>query len=635
MPQLPRRLRRAAARARRPPGQGRGRPRIAAQSWAALPDRDRDDRSCLPPEPPDIPLRRLGPRGSGTWNRISLGRGARRDRRPAARHPREIRSGSDRARYRYRSPPHTMGIAICSRARHAELVRARFCPVLSSASQHLHADVRRLSRVSTSAGRSRRDAFSLGTQSQSTPVPTARPASTCSKLLLTIRRSSSSIPGAPGSPRRPTVWLQVRPGTDDALALSMLNVIIGERLYDEPFVAPMDPRFRCAGRTTSRRIRRNGRSRSPGCPQTRSGRQRDCSRDQARACSSGAARSSTRPNASRPSGRCRCCRRLRANIDVPGGWVFGMHGIGRFPSLIENLTPGGECQAARGGSLQAARRRRRRPARRAHPDAASGHARRRALSGQGISRLRQQHADDVCEHRAGLRIADEARFHGLRRPVHDADRGTRRHRAAGGLLAGARPDSPDCRPSPPMSCSPSRRRCRSASAGGRRDLRRTGATDEAPRRYRIGRRGAQCAACRGRPRRDLRGIEAARVSSRFQSSTANTRTADSTRRPARSSSIQPASRKSATRRCRITRSRRKARSARPEIAVDYPLVLTTGARIPVLLQFGAPPDRKAAQGASRSDRRHPSGHGGALRHRRSATGCGSRRGAVASVRGRG
>ena len=30
---------------------------------------------------------------------------------------------------------------------------------------------------------------------------------------------------------------------------------------------------------------------------------------------------------------------LTGNVDVPGGWVFGMHGLGRFPSLIENLTP--------------------------------------------------------------------------------------------------------------------------------------------------------------------------------------------------------------------------------------------------------------------------------------------------------
>ena len=38
---------------------------------------------------------------------------------------------------------------------------------------------------------------------------------------------------------------------------------------------------------------------------------------------------------------------LTGNIDVPGGCVFGMHGLGRFPSLIENLTP--EANAKRLG----------------------------------------------------------------------------------------------------------------------------------------------------------------------------------------------------------------------------------------------------------------------------------------------
>ena len=39
---------------------------------------------------------------------------------------------------------------------------------------------------------------------------------------------------------------------------------------------------------------------------------------------------------------------LTGNIDVPGGWVFGMKGLGRFPSLIENLTP--EMNAKRLGA---------------------------------------------------------------------------------------------------------------------------------------------------------------------------------------------------------------------------------------------------------------------------------------------
>jgi anaerobic selenocysteine-containing dehydrogenase len=39
---------------------------------------------------------------------------------------------------------------------------------------------------------------------------------------------------------------------------------------------------------------------------------------------------------------------ITGNIDVPGGWVFGMKGIGRFPSLIENLSP--EMNAKRLGA---------------------------------------------------------------------------------------------------------------------------------------------------------------------------------------------------------------------------------------------------------------------------------------------
>ncbi|MGC2778882.1 MAG: molybdopterin-dependent oxidoreductase, partial [Bradyrhizobium sp.] len=39
---------------------------------------------------------------------------------------------------------------------------------------------------------------------------------------------------------------------------------------------------------------------------------------------------------------------ITGNVDVPGGWVFGMHGIGRFPSLIERLSP--ETNAKRLGA---------------------------------------------------------------------------------------------------------------------------------------------------------------------------------------------------------------------------------------------------------------------------------------------
>ena len=50
------------------------------------------------------------------------------------------------------------------------------------------------------------------------------------KLIVVDPRFSETVSKA-------DLWLQVRPGTDDALALGMLNVIINEGLYDKEFVA--------------------------------------------------------------------------------------------------------------------------------------------------------------------------------------------------------------------------------------------------------------------------------------------------------------------------------------------------------------------------------------------------------------
>ena len=184
---------------------------------------------------------------------------------------------------------------------------------------------------------------------------------------------------------------------------------------------------------------------------------------------------------------------LTGNIDVPGGWVFGMHGLGRFPSLIENLTP--EANAKRlgadrfkllggeGADLPAAH----------IPTLLQGDARGQALSGEGLPGVRQQHAHDLCQHVRCLRCADEARLHGLRRPVHDADRGACRHRAAGGVLARARSTG---RPAD------GRRQCRARPAEvgadrrvqiGRGNVRRAGAAHEASGLHRAGQGRARCA----------------------------------------------------------------------------------------------------------------------------------------------
>jgi anaerobic selenocysteine-containing dehydrogenase len=146
---------------------------------------------------------------------------------------------------------------------------------------------------------------------------------------------------------RADIWLQVRPGTDDALALAMLNVIIGERLYDEPFVGEWTHGFA--------ELTDHVTKYAPEWAEPITW----VAADKIRA----AARLFARTKPAMMEWGCaiehtpKCVQTVRAvsmlpaltgNIDVPGGWVFGMHGLGRFPSLIENLTP--EANAKRLGA---------------------------------------------------------------------------------------------------------------------------------------------------------------------------------------------------------------------------------------------------------------------------------------------
>ena len=147
--------------------------------------------------------------------------------------------------------------------------------------------------------------------------------------------------------RRADIWLQLRPGTDDALALAFLNVIIGEDIFDAPFVNQWTYGFDA--------LRSHVRTFTPEWASSITWVPADKIR--------GAARLFARTKPAMLEWGCaiehtpKCIQTIRAismipalsgNVDVPGGWVFGMHGIGRFPSLIENLTP--EAKAKRLGA---------------------------------------------------------------------------------------------------------------------------------------------------------------------------------------------------------------------------------------------------------------------------------------------
>ena len=138
--------------------------------------------------------------------------------------------------------------------------------------------------------------------------------------------------------KRANIWLQVRPGVDDALALAMLNVVIAEELYDKPFVARWTHGFDA--------LRERVKPYSPEWAEPITWIAADKIRAAARLFAAskpallewGCAIEHT-PKCIQTVRAVSMLPALTANVDIPGGWVFGMHGLGRFPSLIENLTP--------------------------------------------------------------------------------------------------------------------------------------------------------------------------------------------------------------------------------------------------------------------------------------------------------
>jgi anaerobic selenocysteine-containing dehydrogenase len=149
--------------------------------------------------------------------------------------------------------------------------------------------------------------------------------------------------------KRARYWLQLRPGTDDALGLAFLNVIIAEKLYDADFVRNWTHGFD--------ELAAHVRDCTPEWAEPITWVPADKIRD--------AARLFARTKPAMLEWGCaiehtpKCIQTIRAlsmipvltgDIDVPGGWVFGMKGLGRFPSLIEKLTP--EASAKRLGADQ-------------------------------------------------------------------------------------------------------------------------------------------------------------------------------------------------------------------------------------------------------------------------------------------
>lgn len=147
--------------------------------------------------------------------------------------------------------------------------------------------------------------------------------------------------------KRADIWLQLRPGTDDALALAMLHTVIEEKLYDAEFVTNWTHGFDAL----AERVQNYSPEWAEPITWVPAEKIRAAARLYATTKPSmmewGCAIEHT-PNCIQTVRAISMLPALTGNIDVPGGWVFGMKGLGRFPSLIENLSP--EMNAKRLGA---------------------------------------------------------------------------------------------------------------------------------------------------------------------------------------------------------------------------------------------------------------------------------------------
>jgi anaerobic selenocysteine-containing dehydrogenase len=133
------------------------------------------------------------------------------------------------------------------------------------------------------------------------------------------------------------LWLQLRPGTDDALALSMLHVMVDEELYDKGFVEEWTIGFdRLAERVSKY---------NPEWAETITWVPAEKIKQAARLFAQsrpsviewGVAIEHT-PNCLQTVRAVSLLPAITGNIDVPGGWIFGMHVLRNLDIFIREIS---------------------------------------------------------------------------------------------------------------------------------------------------------------------------------------------------------------------------------------------------------------------------------------------------------
>lgn len=133
------------------------------------------------------------------------------------------------------------------------------------------------------------------------------------------------------------IWLQLRPGTDDALALSMMNVIINEGIYDKEFVEKWTHGFD----QLTERVKEYPPEWAEKITWVPAGKIREAARlfgkTKPATLEWGVALEQT-PNCLQTVRAVALLPAITGNIDIPGGWILGMHIVENVPYLTEKLS---------------------------------------------------------------------------------------------------------------------------------------------------------------------------------------------------------------------------------------------------------------------------------------------------------
>jgi thiosulfate reductase/polysulfide reductase chain A len=134
------------------------------------------------------------------------------------------------------------------------------------------------------------------------------------------------------------LWLQIRPGTDAALALSMIKVIIDENLYDLNFVSSWTVGFE--------ELRERVRNCTPRWAEQITWIPAEKIVQAARmfattkpSCLEWGVALEQTPNCLQNLRALTALTALTGDIDIPGGNIFGMHALRHFPTGYDRLAP--------------------------------------------------------------------------------------------------------------------------------------------------------------------------------------------------------------------------------------------------------------------------------------------------------